>query len=155
MRQGLVDHVEGTGLYPKNMWDTVEGFRGEHHGIICLLEDSLWLLFADWTGEKRGYCLLVSSASSSHPTEGLQGRCPSLEVSVTALHCGSPPHPQSPPFLAIVGDKEKFLWLVQGHTPKRPAYAILTSDMSAKQPPPGWLWDARSLFTRWDERGEG
>lgn len=134
MRQGLVDHVEGTGLYPKDIRDAVEGFRVEHHGIICLLEDSLWLLFADWTGERRGYYHFVSSASSSRPTEGLQGRCLSLGVSVTALHCGSPPHPQSPPFLTIVGENEKFLWLVQGHTPKHPAYAILTSDMSAKQP---------------------
>lgn len=89
-RQDLIDHIEGTGLYPKDIQNAMEGFRVEHHGIICLLEGSLWLLFADWVGERREYCLLVSSASGIQ-RQGPPHRGPPTEVSIPGgLREGSP-----------------------------------------------------------------
>lgn len=32
--------------------DTMEGLGVEHHGIICFLEDSLWLVCAKQMGER-------------------------------------------------------------------------------------------------------
>lgn len=45
--------------------DAVGGLGEELHGLICLLEGSLWLLCVEGVGERKGYCLLVSSTSDS------------------------------------------------------------------------------------------
>lgn len=142
----------------------MEGLRAECHGIICLLEASLWLLCAVWTGGGEGiaswFLLPLADREEAHHTERVWERCPSLwGVSLQeGFPIIAPSPPESPPFLAKPTASKETLRGFPGwyrRVPQRcPAYAILASYLSARQHFPGYPWDIHSPCGMRGERVE-
>lgn len=142
--------------------NVMEGLRAECHGIICLLEASLWLLCAVWTGGGEGiaswFLLPLADREEAHHTERVWERCPSLwGVSLQeGFPIIAPSPPESPPFLAKPTASKETLRLprlVQEGTPKvsslRHSGQLLVSKATLS-----WL-SVGYPFAMWDERGEG
>lgn len=99
--------------------DAMEGLRAGYHGIICLLEGSLWLLCAVWIGRGEGIAswFLLPLVAREEP-QHIAG-CPS-----SGLSPGRPPHHSPLPtlsFLRPITSKEtlkRLPGLIQGQTPK-------------------------------------
>ena len=67
--------------------DAMEGLRAEHHGIIGLLEGSLWLLCAVWFGRGEGIASWFLLPLAAREEAQHIASCPS-----SGLSPGRPPH---------------------------------------------------------------